>query len=151
MSFLQKGLELINEQVGRVLTCSSIYETEAWGMTKQPSFLNAAIVITTGYTPFEVLSACQSVELQIGRDKSIHWGPRNIDIDLLYINDLVVNTKRLVLPHPYLHIRNFVLYPLSEVDNEGIHPIFGRSNQDLLNQSPDNLLVHKVNTTLTFD
>ena len=151
MSFLKRGLELIKEQVGQVLTCSSIYETEAWGYKEQAAFFNMALTAKTMLSPFEVLTACQKIEADIGRNKSLHWGPRNIDIDVLYINDLVINTKRLLIPHPYLHIRNFVLYPLLEVDNERIHPIFGCSNQDLLNQSPDNLVVQNLNTTLTFD
>jgi 2-amino-4-hydroxy-6-hydroxymethyldihydropteridine diphosphokinase len=151
MSFLKRGLELIEEQVGQILTCSSIYETEAWGYKEQPAFFNMALKAKTLLSPFEVLTACQKIEADIGRNKNLHWGPRNIDIDVLYINDLVINTKRLLIPHPYLHIRNFVLYPLLEVDNERIHPIFGCSNQDLLNQSPDNLVVQKLNTTLTFD
>ena len=150
ISFLQTGVHLIEEQVGEILTCSSVYETEAWGMRDQPAFFNIALKMISALSPFDVLTACQAIETEIGKNKTIHWGPRNIDIDVLYINDLVVDTKRLSLPHPHLHIRNFVLYTLSEVDNERIHPIFGRSNQDLLNQSPDNLVVEKVKKTITF-
>lgn len=136
-----QGIQLL--AMGRVHT-SGRYVTEAWGVPDQSDFVNQAVLMHTAKTPFDLLSATQAIEDDIGRDKSLHWGPRNIDIDILYVDDVIINTTRLVLPHPRYHIRNFVLYPLVEVDGGGIHPIFGATNIQLLDRCPDQSTVKRI-------
>ena len=94
---------------------SSLYETPPWGNINQPSFLNGAFSLVSTISPQELLGLCQSVEQSLGRVRHEHWGPRTIDIDLLYIDGIRLNTPELVLPHPYMLERAFVLVPLVEI------------------------------------
>ena len=94
---------------------SSFYETEPWGKTDQPAFLNAAAVLYTSLQPEALLAVCQRIEQELGRVRHEHWGPRTIDIDLLYIPGVTMHTPVLTLPHPYLLQRLFVLEPLAEI------------------------------------
>ena len=94
---------------------SSLYETPPWGNINQPSFLNGAFSLVSTISPQELLGLCQSVEQILGRVRHEHWGPRTIDIDLLYIDGMRLNTPELVLPHPYMLERAFVLVPLVEI------------------------------------
>lgn len=94
---------------------SSLYETPPWGNINQPSFLNGAFSLVSTISPQELLGLCQSVEQSLGRVRHEHWGPRTIDIDLLYIDGMRLNTPELVLPHPYMLERAFVLVPLVEI------------------------------------
>lgn len=94
---------------------SSLYETQPIGFTEQPDFFNAVIEVTTTLLPEEILTVCLSVECLMGRKREVHWGPRCIDIDVLAYNQLVLETEKLTLPHPYLHQRTFVLIPLQEI------------------------------------
>lgn len=94
---------------------SSLYETQPVGFTDQPDFLNAVIEVDTTLLPEKLLAFCLSVECSMDRKREVHWGPRCIDIDVLAYNQLVLRTKDLTLPHPYLHQRKFVLIPLHEI------------------------------------
>lgn len=94
---------------------SSLYETPPWGNVNQPAFLNGALKLQTSVSPGELLDFCQAVEVRLGRVRHEHWGPRTIDIDLLYIEGVRMNRPELVLPHPYLLERAFVLVPLLEI------------------------------------
>lgn len=94
---------------------SSLYETAPVGYTDQPDFLNAVVRVRTTLTPRELLAACLAVERELGRERKIRWGPRTIDIDVLFFDDAVVETDELTLPHPRFHERCFVLVPLAEV------------------------------------
>lgn len=97
---------------------SSLYSTEPVGVHDQPEFLNAVIEIDTNLSPWELLTCCLNVENLMGRIRNERWGPRNIDIDILIYHDVVISSQALCLPHPYLHERNFVLIPLSEIVGE---------------------------------
>ena len=94
---------------------SSLYETAAWGVTDQPSFLNAVVRGSTGLNALELLDAMQAIENQLGRVRTQHWGPRAIDIDILLYGSDVIDVPRLKVPHPYMAQRGFVLRPLADL------------------------------------
>ncbi|HEY3376366.1 MAG TPA: 2-amino-4-hydroxy-6-hydroxymethyldihydropteridine diphosphokinase [Armatimonadota bacterium] len=102
----------------RVLATSARYETPPWGKIDQPSFLNMAVIIATGLSPEDLLTATQAIENALGRQRGEHWGPRTVDIDLLLYEGERRDTATLRLPHPYLTQRRFVLEPLAEIAPE---------------------------------
>lgn len=106
---------LAREPEVRLLRTSSLYETEAWGKTDQPDFLNGAACLEISLEPMAFLHLCQRIEKDLGRERHEHWGARTIDIDLLYMPGLTSNTEELRLPHPYLLQRAFVMVPLAEI------------------------------------
>lgn len=112
---LTDALNLISTGIGKIIKQSSIHETKAWGNTNQDDFLNMVIRVETELTPLQLLSECQSIEQQLGRIREEKWGPRIIDIDILYYHDEKVNEEHLVIPHPHINERDFVLLPLREI------------------------------------
>ena len=94
---------------------SAIYETLPFGYTDHPAFLNAVAAVETTLSPHELLSVCLGIESSLGRIRELKWGPRLIDIDILLFDDVELATEQLTLPHPYLHLRSFVLVPLREL------------------------------------
>jgi 2-amino-4-hydroxy-6-hydroxymethyldihydropteridine diphosphokinase len=133
---LREAARRLAEKV-TLLRVSSLYETEPWGVTDQPKFLNAACAADTGLSPQELLQFTQSIELDLGRVRSARWGPREIDIDILLYDDLVIETRDLTVPHPRLRERAFVLVPLVEIAPEMIHPGNRQSMQDLMARCED--------------
>jgi 2-amino-4-hydroxy-6-hydroxymethyldihydropteridine diphosphokinase len=111
---------------------SHIYETPPWGYEDQPAFLNMVIKAETSLKPEALLKSLKQLEVELGREQNFRWGPRLIDLDILFYDDLVINTPPLVIPHPRLHERAFVLVPLMDVSPDLIHPVFHRSISDLL-------------------
>jgi 2-amino-4-hydroxy-6-hydroxymethyldihydropteridine diphosphokinase len=115
-----------------VLESSPVYKTLPWGVTDQPAFLNMVIKAETHSEPLELLKQLKLLETRLGRLPSIRYGPRLIDIDLLFYDDLILNTAELTIPHPNLHERAFVLVPLSDLAPEFIHPVTGKTVRQLL-------------------
>ena len=113
---------------------SCIYETKAWGKTDQADFLNMVCQLETDLSAQEVLTYCQEIEKALGRTRLEHWGPRTIDIDLLFYGKQSLNTKSLTIPHPYLHERAFVLVPLSELAADLKHPVLNKTIRELQSQ-----------------
>ena len=99
----------------RVTSVSSLWETPPWGVEEQPHFLNACVLIETTLSPLEVLEACLAIEREHGRERSLRWGPRTLDMDVLYYDDVEMAEPRLILPHPRMLLRSFVLAPLAEI------------------------------------
>ena len=99
----------------KIVAVSSVYETEPWGKSDQPSFLNIAVTVETTLAPEALLALTQSIETALGRVRHERWGPRTIDVDILHIEGVERNTPELTLPHPYMTERAFVLVPLSEI------------------------------------
>ena len=130
--------ELIAIQIGNIVAESSIYETAPWGVLDQPSFLNQVVEVETDLSPEEVLRVILDIEHELGRVRYERWGARVIDIDILYFNNLVLDSARLTIPHPRLHERRFTLIPLAELAPLFIHPILNKSTLHLLADCPDN-------------
>ena len=135
----QKGIELIRQ--------SAIYETAAWGITDQPSFLNQVLEIVTSLNPEELLSELLSIEQELGRIRAEKNGARTIDIDILYFESQLIHTPGLSIPHDRIPIRRFVLIPLAELIPDFIDPKTNKSIVEMLNDCPDSLEVAFYNQT----
>ncbi|MCR5797364.1 MAG: 2-amino-4-hydroxy-6-hydroxymethyldihydropteridine diphosphokinase [Eubacterium sp.] len=116
---------------------SRIIETEPYGYTEQDDFLNGVICFETIYDPRELLDFLQDVEKQGGRTREIHWGPRTIDLDIIYYDDLIIQEEDLIIPHREAHIRDFVLRPMCDVAPFFKHPVFGKTMTELLEELED--------------
>lgn len=131
-SYLSKAREALSEQF-TLISCSQVYESEAWGgVATNGNFLNQVLLIQTSLEPLALLQVTQIIEFELGRTREQHWGDRTIDIDILYFGELVSQDPQLILPHPYISERRFVLEPLSEILPLEKHPIFGKTSQELL-------------------
>jgi 2-amino-4-hydroxy-6-hydroxymethyldihydropteridine diphosphokinase len=144
LSYLNQAKTYIAQQVGEVLATSSIYETAAWGFTDQPSFYNQVLVVKTSIEPEDLMQQLLDIETQLGRIRTIKFGPRTIDIDILLIDDLVNNSHILQLPHPALPQRKFALLPLAEVAPNLVHPVEKKTINQLLLSCTDILDVQKI-------
>ena len=138
---LKKSLLLIDKKIGNIFKLSNIYQSEPWGLKNQNYFLNQVIIVDTNHDPFKLIDLCKNIELLMGRKHIKKWGPRNIDIDILYFNNEIINNKNLKIPHPEIHKRRFVLKPLNELDKNYIHPVHNISNLELLKNCNDELFV----------
>ena len=133
MDNLLRGLKALSGSI-KLTRVSSIYETEPWGYTDQPAFLNCACAGTTLLTPEEVLAVLKEAETLVGRRPTFPGGPRVFDADLLFYGQAIIKTPHLQLPHPRLTERAFVLAPLAEIAPEYVHPIERQTVQDLLSR-----------------
>jgi 2-amino-4-hydroxy-6-hydroxymethyldihydropteridine diphosphokinase len=116
----------------RLLACSPVYETKPWGYTDQPAFLNQAVAGEANLSPVDLLTHLKKIETTLGRKPTFRYGPRQIDIDILFYDDLILQTPALILPHPRLHERAFVLAPLADIAPNLVHPGLGKSVRELL-------------------
>jgi 2-amino-4-hydroxy-6-hydroxymethyldihydropteridine diphosphokinase len=135
----------INQQSGLITTESHIYETAAWGLEDQPSFLNQALEVETHLDPMGLLKSLLQIEKSLGRVREKKFGPRLIDIDILLFNNDIINEEGLKVPHPQLPNRRFALQCLADIAGHKIHPLFQKSIYQLLQECTDPLEVHKFN------
>ena len=126
---------------------SSIYSTKPWGVEDQPDFLNQVILIKTNHSPQALLAILLEIEQLAGRKRIEKWGPRQLDIDILFYNDEIVDTVELTIPHPELHLRRFTLVPLNEIASKLIHPVLKRNIAELLTDCPDKTQVLMEDTS----
>lgn len=130
--------------LGRVKQQSGLYETAAWGKTDQPSFLNQALLFDTALAARGLLQAVLNIEEEMGRKRAEKYGPRIIDIDILFYNSDVVNEPGLTIPHPEIQNRRFALEPMFEIAPAYQHPLLKKTIAELLNDCPDELPVKKL-------
>ena len=134
---LTNACQCINKYIGNIINFSKIYETEPWGEKNQKKFLNQVIKVKTKLTPLKLLKKCKKIEIKLGRVSCKKWGQRLIDLDILYFNNNIISTNRLIIPHQYIHKRKFVLTPLNDIDKNYLHPKLKLSNNALLKKCND--------------
>ena len=139
---LTTAMQAIEATLGTIIKQSSVYETKPWGISDQPDFLNQVILVHTDQSPMECLTRLSAIENKLGRKREEKWGARIIDLDLLYFNDAIIDTPKLILPHPGLAHRKFVLVPLVEIAADFIHPLLLKTQKQLLESCTDPLEVN---------
>lgn len=139
--YLKDALAKIEENDLKIVFKSSVYETPAWGGVADQNFLNMCIEVETSLGAYELLDTIQKIELELGRVRKEHWGNRTIDIDIITFDDLVFNDDRLIVPHKYIHDRNFVLVPLVEM--YGSIEIAGKNIKESLEKITEPISVYK--------
>jgi 2-amino-4-hydroxy-6-hydroxymethyldihydropteridine diphosphokinase len=143
--FISKAEQLINQEIGPIITSSSLYETEPWGISSGPYFLNKLVISETNLDPFEILEKSQRIEIALGRKvDSQRYSSRVIDIDILFIDEMIIESDMLKIPHPKISKRRFVLEPLAEIEQYYIHPVEKKSIAELLNTCSDRLSVRRI-------
>lgn len=142
---LEKAKLLIREGVNNQTIESSIFESEPWGFQDEINFLNQVICLETKLSPHDLLEKLLAIEKEMGRMRSRSgYQSRIIDLDILVYNDLILSDDKLKIPHPRLHERRFTLEPLNELMPDYIHPVLGRTVNELLNDCQDKLIVKKL-------
>jgi 2-amino-4-hydroxy-6-hydroxymethyldihydropteridine diphosphokinase len=142
--YLNQAKDLIQKNIGKIRKQSRLYETQAWGNTNQPDFLNQALLVDTPQLPHDILKNILKIETEMGRVRTEKWAERLIDIDILLIDNQVINTKDLTVPHPQLHERNFALIPLMEIGGDVEHPVFNKTIDEVYDACKDPLDVFLV-------
>ncbi len=144
ISNLIKAIQLIEKEIGRVSRSSSMYKTAAWGKTDQPDFVNQCLLVHSIFSPLLILKKLNYIEKQIGRVRFEKWGPRVIDIDILFFDQVVFQTNTLQIPHPEIQNRMFVLKPLNEIAPNYKHPILNKTIKKLESTTKDSLGVLRL-------
>ncbi len=143
-SNLSRVIELLSTHF-EPLTVSSIFETDAWGVIDQDPFYNQAVRLNTTLSPIDLLSICRNIGLAFPEKKGQRWGPRYMDIDIIFFGEQIIETNLLKIPHPRMHLRNFVLIPLLEIAPNYIHPVLNKTVEELYLESSDYLDVRILN------
>ena len=142
--FLQKAIQYIENEIAPVVKASSVYETQSWGKTDAPDYLNQVVLVQTNTPPQTILKKILDIEIILGRRREEKWGSRTIDIDILFYGDVAINEPGLQIPHPELHKRRFTMEPLSEIAPHFVHTNYKKSLLELKNELQDSLIVKKL-------
>lgn len=142
-SYIEKSMQEIEQEVGNIICSSKIYESSPWGETNQNHFLNSVIKVESKLSPYVLLEKLQEIENNSGRIRKEKWGERSIDLDILFYNFEIINTKNLKIPHPYIQERRFVLVPLSEIATDYNHPVLQKNMSVLLKECTDTEKVYE--------
>lgn len=142
--YLQKAIGLIEQEIAPLTKTSGIYETQSWGKTDEPDYLNQVIQLKTELPAQTVLERILNIETMLGRKRDVKLGARIIDIDILFYGVNIINEAGLVVPHPELHNRRFTLEPLAELAPEFIHPVLKKNILELKRELKDSLIVKKL-------
>ncbi|PLX05101.1 MAG: 2-amino-4-hydroxy-6-hydroxymethyldihydropteridine diphosphokinase [Marinilabiliales bacterium] len=138
LSFLNAAKTKINQNAGMILKESPLYEAKPWGFNHAKNFINQVILIETEFSSQELLVILMKIESELGRVRAgMGYGPRTIDIDILFYNSEIISTDRLEIPHPKLHERNFTLMPFADIAPSFVHPGLNKTISELLEESPD--------------
>ncbi len=137
LNYLTLSKTAIQNYLGSILLSSNIYETEPWGIDNQDSYLNQVVAVQTDRTPNDLLDKIHLIERELGRIRRVHYGPRTIDIDILYYGERIIDIENLKIPHPHIQKRRFILVPLSEILPQIQHPLLKKTNQELLDMVKD--------------
>ncbi len=138
---LKVAAALVEKRIGKIIRSSKIYETDAWGIMNQPSFYNQVLIVESDFSANKVMQKILKIEKEMGRIRTIKNAARIIDIDILFFNNETVNKQNLIIPHPEIANRRFVLVALNELVPEMIHPVLKKSIADLLSICKDPLKV----------
>jgi 2-amino-4-hydroxy-6-hydroxymethyldihydropteridine diphosphokinase len=141
---LRQAIVFLQDTCGPVVQQSAVYETAAWGKTDQAAFLNQAVLLTTTLPAQDLIATILMVEEKMGRLRMEKFGPRIIDIDILFYNDAVIDEPNLTVPHPQLQNRRFALEPLNEIAGTFVHPVLHKTVEQLLLECKDELEVKKL-------
>ena len=139
LAYLNFAKFFITRDIGEIIIESNIYESEACGDKTNKSFLNQVIEVKTKLSPQELLQELMIIEQKAGRKRKVKWGARTLDLDILFIENLIINEPNLIVPHPEIQNRNFTLKPLNEIKPNFIHPILNEKITILLDICPDKL------------
>ena len=152
VGYVQQATSLLGacENINIVST-SSFYETEPWGMESENWFVNAVIQITTTLEPEQLLAECQRIENQLGRkrtDKNVEYSDITIDIDIIFYDNIIINTPTLTIPHKHFHRRVFMLIPMLEIAPDFVHPFFGKTVENLYEAIDEPEMVYLYGTRI---
>lgn len=143
MAYFAESKKRIGETCGTIASQSFIYETEAWGLSDQAAFLNQALCIQSAKDPESLIHAILRIEESLGRKRQIKYGPRLIDIDIIFYSDAVIRLPHLTVPHPQVQNRRFALQCLNDIAPDFLHPLLKKTVRQLLAECPDTLKVKK--------
>jgi len=142
--YLAEAIRLIGSEIAPVVQKSSVYETQSWGKTDAPDYLNQVVFLESDIPARELLKQVLGIELQLGRKREEKWGARTIDIDILFYGTEIVQEEGLQIPHPELHNRRFTLEPLAEIAPDLFHPVLNKPILSIKNELKDSLIVKKL-------
>ncbi|HTH82735.1 MAG TPA: 2-amino-4-hydroxy-6-hydroxymethyldihydropteridine diphosphokinase [Mucilaginibacter sp.] len=141
---LNQAIRHIEYEIAPAIKISSVYETQSWGKTDEPDYLNMVVSLQTDMPAKAILEKILNIEHVMGRKRDEKWGSRLIDIDILYYDSAVIDEPGLHVPHPEMHKRRFTLEPLAEIAPDFVHPVIKKNSIELKNELKDNLIVKKL-------
>ena len=137
--------KLIEKSLGKIILLSPVYETPPWGFSSENNFWNQVVCCETNFEPETLLKEIHQIEILFGRDrKSDGYNSREMDIDILYFDDFIIESESLIIPHPLIHKRLFVLKPLSDIAPDLIHPVLKKTSLQMLYDCKDTSIINKV-------